>query len=79
MLLAPKKKHIINIVKKHNENPEKVNEVIEFVRGSGGLEYAEKVMLKYRADAFEILHTFPPSLARESLEALVNYSTERKK
>lgn len=73
------KKRIIKIVKKHNENPEKVNEVIEFVRGSGGLEYAEKVMLQYRADAFEILHTFSPVPARESLEALVNYSTDRKK
>jgi octaprenyl-diphosphate synthase len=73
------KRRIINIVKKHNEIPEKVNEVIEFVRGSGGLEYAEKAMLKYRTDAFSILHSFPSSPTRESLEDLVNFSTDRKK
>lgn len=73
------KKRMIKIVKKHNENPEKVKEVIEFVRGSGGLEYAEKAMLRYRSDAFKILHSFPASPARESLEDLVKFSTERKK
>jgi len=73
------RKRIINIVKRHNDKPEKVNEVIEFVRASGGLEYAEKAMLEYRADAFEILHTFPSSPARESLEDLVTFVTERKK
>lgn len=73
------RKKIINIVKRHNDKPEKVNEVIEFVRASGGLEYAEKAMLAYREDAFEILHTFPPSPTRESLEDLVTFVTERKK
>ncbi|HFC00665.1 MAG TPA: polyprenyl synthetase family protein [Phaeodactylibacter sp.] len=73
------KKRIINIIKKHNENIEKVKEVIEFVRASGGLEYAEKAMLQYRGEAFELLHTFPDSPVRESLEDLVKYSTERKK
>ena len=73
------KKRIIHIVKKQNDKPEKVNEVIEFVRASGGLEYAEEAMLRYRAEAFEILHTFPLSPTRESLEDLVNYTTERKK
>ena len=51
------KRRIINIIKKHNENKEKVNEVIEFVRASGGLEYAQKAMLEYREEAFKILHT----------------------
>ena len=73
------RKRVINIVKRHNDKPEKVNEVIEFVRVSGGLEYAEKAMLAYRAEAFEILHTFPPSPTRESLEDLVTFVTERKK
>lgn len=73
------KKRIINIIKRHSEKSEKVNEVIKFVRASGGLEYAEKVMLKYREDAFNILHTFPTSPTRESLEDLVNFATDRKK
>ena len=70
---------IINNVKRHNEVPEKVAEVIDFVRKSGGLEYAEQVMLKYRQEAFDILRGFPESTVRNSLEELVYFVTDRKK
>lgn len=70
---------IINNVKRHNEVPEKVAEVIDFVRKSGGLEYAEQAMLNYRQQAFDILRGFPYSEIRESLEQLVYFVTERKK
>ena len=73
------KKRIINIIKKNNNQPEKVAEVIDFVRSSGGLEYAEKVMYRYRSEAFEILNRFPDSEVRTSLQELVTYVTERKK
>jgi octaprenyl-diphosphate synthase len=74
-----KRKHIINLIKNHSEDKEKVAEVIEFVRNSGGLKYAKKAMCDYRDSAFEILDTFEDNEARESLRALVNYVTERKK
>lgn len=73
------RKRIIKLIKNHNEDKEKVAEVIEFVRKSGGLEYAQKAMYDYRNSAFEILDTFENNEARESLRALVNYVTERKK
>jgi len=73
------RKRIIKLIKNHNEDKEKVGEVIEFVRKSGGLEYAQKAMYDYRNSAFEILDTFENNEARESLRALVNYVTERKK
>ena len=73
------KKRVIHIVKAHSENREKVNEVIEFVRKSGGLSYAEQAMNRYRDEAFAILHTFEDSELRRCLEGLVNYVTERKK
>ncbi len=73
------KKHIIRLIKKHSEDKIKVREVIEFVRNSGGLEYAQQAMLDYRAAAFELLHTFPESPVRNSLEELVTYVTERKR
>jgi octaprenyl-diphosphate synthase len=75
----PEKRHIINIVRRHNEDPEKVAEVIEFVRQSGGLEYAREAMLDYRRQAFELLHTFAPSKVRQSLEDLVAFVTDRKR
>jgi len=70
---------IINIVKRNNNQPEKVAEVIAFVKGSGGLEYTQEVMYKYRKEAFDILATFPASPARTSLKELISYVTERKK
>lgn len=73
------RRRIINNVKVHNENPEKVAEVIDFVRKSGGLTYAEDAMRQYLKEAFAILHTFPDSEVRKSLEDLVNYVAERKK
>ena len=73
------KRRIINLIKNHNDKPEKVAQVIDFVRNSGGMQYARQAMYSYRAEAFDILHTFAPSDARTQLEALVNFVTERAK
>jgi octaprenyl-diphosphate synthase len=78
---APKsdRRRIINNIKRHNTKQDKVKEVIEFVRNSGGLEYAKEAMHQYRADAFKILETFPDSDAKVSLEQLVRFVTDRRK
>lgn len=73
------KRKIINIIKNHNTDSAKVNEVINFVIEKGGIAYAEKVMHEYKNKALEILKQFPESPSRSSLELLVNYSIERKK
>ena len=73
------KAHIINLIKQHSENPEKVKEVISFVQKSGGLEYAKTAMDKYSAAAFAILDQFPDSPAKVALRELVVYVTQRKK
>lgn len=73
------KRRIINLIKRHHDQPEKVQEVIHFVRASGGIAYAEKVMLRYRTEAFELLHQLPTSPARQALEDLVHFVTDRKK
>jgi octaprenyl-diphosphate synthase len=73
------KRHIIRLIKKYNDRPEKVQEVIAFVQQSGGLEYAEQAMQRYSEKAFETLYTFPESASRQSLEELVVYVTQRKK
>ena len=77
---APKaeRSRIINNVKRHNEDPARVAEVIDFVRKSGGLPYAEEAMRHYRAEALDILRGFPESEIRTSLEQLVVFVTERK-
>jgi octaprenyl-diphosphate synthase len=75
----PEKRRIIRIIKKHNENKEKVREVIDFVHRSGGMEYTRQAMFDYRREAFDILDTFPDSEARKSMRQLVQFVTDRKK
>ncbi|QEC50929.1 octaprenyl-diphosphate synthase [Anseongella ginsenosidimutans] len=73
------RKHIIHLVKNHAEESEKVQEVIDFVRESGGLRYAAEIMGRFQEEAFEILRQFPVSESRDSLEELVRFTTERDK
>ena len=76
---SSEKRRIINLVKNHNEEPDKVDEVISFVRNSGGLAYAEMQMHRYQEEAFKILEEMPNCDARTGLEQLVRFTTERKK
>ncbi len=76
---ATDKRKIINLVKNKNEEPAKVQEVIQFVLKSGGIEYTRDRMLEYRDKAIALLRTFPETDARNSLEQLVIFTTERKK
>jgi octaprenyl-diphosphate synthase len=73
------KKRMINLVKNHNDEPKKIAEIINFVKSTGGLQYAESQMKIYQDEAFAILDTFPAGEARTSLEQLVRYTTERNK
>ena len=73
------KRRIITLVKGGGDDRAKVDEVIDFVQHSGGMDYARKAMYEYQARAFELLEQFEPSETRSSLEQLVRYVTERDK
>ncbi len=73
------KRRMINIVKNESDDPKKVDEVITFVKQSGGIEYATGAMQQYVADAQAILQTFPESDYRTSLGQLVQYTIDRSK
>ncbi|MEQ1744413.1 MAG: polyprenyl synthetase family protein [Saprospiraceae bacterium] len=75
----PTRRHIINLVKNESHKSEKVGEVIQFVRQSGGLEYARQAMHRYRQEALDLLHTVPESPARQALGDLLLFVTEREK
>jgi octaprenyl-diphosphate synthase len=72
------RQRIIYIIKNHNKDKAKVNEVIDYVKQSGGIAYAEERMRAYQEEALSILHTFPESDTRQALEDLVKYVTQRK-
>lgn len=73
------KRRIINIIKNESENSQKVTEVIDFVKQSGGLQYATKAMQNLVEDAQSILSTFPDTTFRQSLAGLVQFTIERSK
>jgi len=73
------KRKIINIIKNHNEESEKVKTVIDFVIEKGGIVYANKVMREYKEKALAVLAQLPKNSSSESLERLLTYAIERKK
>ncbi len=73
------KSKAINIVKRHGNKPDKVQELIQFVIDSGGLNYAANKMNQYTSEALELLNTFDDCEAKNSLISLVEYTTTRKK
>jgi octaprenyl-diphosphate synthase len=73
------KRRVINTIKNESENPKKVAEVIDFVKKSGGIEYATKVMQNIVNEAHNILNTFPDTIFRQSLAGLVQFTIERSK
>ena len=73
------KSWIINSIKNHNKNKQRVKQVIAKVKELKGLEYATERMMDYKNEALNILATFPKSEYKESLEMMVNYVIDRKK
>lgn len=71
------KRKIIYTVKNHNQDKEKVFQLMQKVKESGGIEYAEKKMIEYRDRALSILAEFPESASVKSLTNLVLFTTER--
>jgi octaprenyl-diphosphate synthase len=74
-----KRKEVIRIIKKHHNRPKKVAEVVDFVRNSGGLDYAREKMENHLKNASEILSTFPSSKERDALNKVIAYTGARKK
>ncbi|MEC8458290.1 MAG: polyprenyl synthetase family protein [Bacteroidota bacterium] len=74
-----KRKTIIRIIKKYHNRPKKVAEVVDFVRNSGGLDYAREKMENHLKNASEILSNFPPSKERDALNEVIAYTGARKK
>jgi len=71
------RRKIISIVKNQSDNPKKVKEVIEYVKGSGGIEYALEAMNRFHKEALDILKQFPDSDYKKSLEQLVQFTIDR--
>jgi octaprenyl-diphosphate synthase len=70
---------VIRIIKKESHKKSKVKEVIEFVKKSGGIEYAQAQMNKYVDMALSMLDKYPDGAHKTSLHNLVEFAISRKK
>lgn len=73
------KRFMINVVKRHNRNRKKVEQVMQMVKQTGGMQYAQKRMNEYHQKALDILKSFPEGEAKSSLVALSDYVITRSK
>ncbi len=72
------KRKIIGIVKNDHDKPKKVQQVIDYVKASGGIEYAKQSMRQFHQKANAILSDFPDSKYKESLAQLVQFTIDRR-
>ena len=72
------RKYYFNTIKRYNNDQKRVKELIEFVKKSGGLDYAIGVMKDFQQKAKNILAEFPDSDAKHSLNLMLDYVIERK-
>jgi octaprenyl-diphosphate synthase len=72
------KKYYFDTIKRYNNDQKRVKELINFVKTSGGLEYAITVMKDFQQKAKDILNEFPDSEAKKSLHIMLDYVIERK-
>ena len=67
----------LDILKNRQFTPENIASLVEFARSKGGIEYAERRMMEYKQNAVEIIKTFTPSEAVNSLLLLADYIVNR--
>lgn len=72
------RKYYYNSIKRYNNDAKRVKELIDFVKKSGGLDYAIGVMKDFQQRAQAILDEFPESEAKKSLSLMLTYVIERK-
>ena len=74
----PLRRELIYIIKNQNTDPKKIKYVTEQVTAAGGIRYATEKMNEYRDMALAVLYEFDDSEARQGLEELVRFTTDRK-
>lgn len=74
---AAEKRLIINTVKKHSNQPDKVAWLMDKVNHSGGIEYTIEKMMWHKEKALALLKDFPDNQHRQALSQLIEYVIER--
>ncbi len=73
------KRKIINLIKNHSQDKEKVAEVVRFIYQKGGIDYAQKAMKRYIDQALDTLNGFENNSTKTALIELVHFAIDRNK
>ncbi|HYE80290.1 MAG TPA: polyprenyl synthetase family protein, partial [bacterium] len=73
------RRRIIYTIRNNTGKRRELDQVMDFVRHHGGLDYAARRMNELHEEAVRALHTFPDSPARQALADLLRYTIEREK
>lgn len=76
---ASEKNHIIRFIRKYNEDPKAIEQVVAFIHKYNGVQEAQKKMMAYRDIALSVLQNLPDNDAKLALEKLCYFVTERSK
>jgi len=74
-----KRKAMVRKIKNGNRSQRVVNEVIQFVKELGGIDFAKERMHEFKSSAINSLNEFSDSPARNSLIELVEFTVSRNK
>lgn len=73
--------HILALVKRvknFEASAQDIQEIIDFTKAHGGIEYAQTKMLELREEALKLLHQFRNAAIKEALTHYINYVVDRK-
>ncbi|XCI75172.1 MAG: polyprenyl synthetase family protein [Flavobacteriales bacterium] len=76
---SEERKWMINTIKNHNKDKTRVRELIDYVKRSGGVDYAVQKMTNLHKSVLKILDQYPENPAKTSLKIMVHYVIERKR
>jgi octaprenyl-diphosphate synthase len=65
-------------IKRRKANLKEIDELTDFAKQHGGIEYAHKIMNDYKEKALALLSVFPDTNVKRALVSYVDYMIERK-
>lgn len=70
---------IRSLMKKRKKKAKDIDEIVDFVHNSGGMEHAKTIMYEYANKAIEDLEQIPDSTAKQDFVDLIHFIITRKK
>lgn len=75
---SPRMSDLVKRVKQQQATTEEIEEIIEFTKVNGGIEYAEQKMVELRDEALQLLADFKNAEIQEALKQYIAFVVDRK-